>query len=361
MKKKLLGCALLGVLGFAHAATAQEFDDRWYLSGTAGFSFNDSDRDIGNAPVYGLGIGKFFSPNFSLDLDLTSTNPEKNGNNLHWSSYGAMLTGRHHFRADDRNWWPYVAFGAGVLRHDESYPAHGGPFKRKDNNLAAQIGVGLQADYARAGVRTEVLGRYDFDDHSVSAPRENGFLDVIAQVSLLVKLGAAPAAPVEVVETVAPQPPQPTCADLDDDGDGVNNCEDRCPNSQPGQTIGPDGCPVAVTIDLRGVNFDFDKATLRPDAAGTLNEAIAVLKQYPDMRVEVAGHTDLCGAESYNQSLSERRAKTVYDYLTSNGIAASRLVGPNGYGESRPLEPTAQTLPGCKSELNRRTDLNVQQ
>ena len=50
----------------------------------------------------------------------------------------------------------------------------------------------------------------------------------------------------------------------------------------------------------------------------------------------------------------------MYDYLTSNGIDAGRLSGPVGYGESRPLEPTAQTLPGCKSETNRRTELNVQ-
>ena len=361
MKKKLLGCALLGVLGAAQVATAQEFDDRWYVSGTVGQSWNDSDRNVEDSLIYGLGFGKFFSPTFSLDLELSSTNPEKKGSDLHWNNYGAMLTGRRHFRSEDNNWGPYIAFGAGMMRTNESYPAHGGPFKRKDNNLAAQLGVGLQADYSRTAMRAEVLGRWNGDDTSVAARNESSFMDIIAQVSMLVKLGAAPAAPVEVVEEVIPPPPQPTCADLDDDGEGVNNCEDRCPNSQPGQTIGPDGCPVAVTIDLRGVNFDFDKATLRPDAADTLNEAVAVLKQYPEMRVEVAGHTDLCGAESYNQSLSERRAKTVYDYLASNGIDASRLVGPNGYGESRPLEPTEQSFPGCKSEQNRRTDLNVQE
>ncbi|MDQ3286923.1 MAG: OmpA family protein, partial [Pseudomonadota bacterium] len=70
--------------------------------------------------------------------------------------------------------------------------------------------------------------------------------------------------------------------------------------------------------------------------------------------------TDLCGSDAYNQNLSERRARTVYDYLTSNGVDAARLAGPNGYGESRPLEPTAQTLPECRNETNRRTELNVQ-
>ena len=79
---------------------------------------------------------------------------------------------------------------------------------------------------------------------------------------------------------------------MDDDGDGVNNCNDKCPGSQAGQTIGPDGCPVPVSIDLKGVNFDFDKSTLRPDAVAILGEATEILKRYPDLRVEVAGHTD---------------------------------------------------------------------
>jgi outer membrane protein OmpA-like peptidoglycan-associated protein len=112
--------------------------------------------------------------------------------------------------------------------------------------------------------------------------------------------------------------------------------------------------------NLRGVNFDFDKATLRPDAVAILDEAVAVLAKYPELRVEVAGHTDLCGKDTYNQGLSQRRSQTVYDYLTSKGIDAGRLAGPNGYGESRPLEATEQTSPACKSEPNRRTELNVQ-
>ena len=137
---------------------------------------------------------------------------------------------------------------------------------------------------------------------------------------------------------------------MDDDGDGVNNCDDKCPGSQAGQTIGPDGCPVPVSIDLKGVNFDFDKSTLRPDAVAILNEAIEILKRYPELKVEVAGHTDQCGKDAYNQGLSERRAQAVYDYLTSNGIDAARLIGPNGYGESRPLEDLGQDdVRACKS------------
>jgi OOP family OmpA-OmpF porin len=164
-------------------------------------------------------------------------------------------------------------------------------------------------------------------------------------------------APPPVVAPAPAPPPEKTCADLDDDGDGVNNCNDKCPDSAAGQAIGPDGCPVPLTIDLKGVNFDFDKSTLRPDAVAILDEAVSILGKYPELKVEVAGHTDAIGSEQYNQGLSERRAKAVYDYLTGHGIEAGRLVGPNGYGESKPID-TNDTKEG--RARNRRTELDVQ-
>ena len=359
MNKKILCAALLGGLSLANHAMAQEFDDRWYLTGSAGFNLQDDARATRNAPFLGLGLGKFISPNWSLDGELNYQNPKFEDNqDLLWSQYGISLDLRRHFIQEGRGWNPYIVAGLGMQRSEEEYVINSvdSPAQRRDNNLAAKLGVGLQTTLDnRVGVRAEVAYRADFDDQSVAAPQEDWFGDVLASVGVVIPLGpkaeaAAPPAP----------PAAPSCADLDDDGDGVNNCDDKCPGSQAGQTIGPDGCPVQVSIDLKGVNFDFDKSTLRPDAIAILSEAAEILKRYPDLRVEVAGHTDLCGADAYNQSLSQRRAQTVYDYLTSNGVDASRLVGPVGYGESRPLEPTAQTLPGCKSERNRRTELNVQ-
>jgi OOP family OmpA-OmpF porin len=257
---------------------------------------------------------------------------------------------------EGRAWNPYVLVGMGFQRSEEEYnafPSPNSPGQREDGNLAAKIGVGLQGDVGRVKIRTELASRIDFDDQSVAAPDEDYFTDVLASVGVVIPLGPPPVAPVGPAPTV-------TCADKDDDGDGVNNCDDKCPGSVAGQAVGPDGCPVPLTIDLKGVNFDFDRATLRPDAIAILDEAISILQRYPQLRVEVAGHTDLCGSDAYNQGLSERRARAVYDYLTSHGVDASRLAGPNGYGESRPLEQTAQTLPECKNERNRRTELNVQ-
>ncbi|HEY0334422.1 MAG TPA: OmpA family protein [Stenotrophomonas sp.] len=359
MNKKILTAALLGGLAVAQAASAQEFDDRWYLTGSAGFNFQDGDRTTNDAPFVTLGLGKFVSPNWSIDGELNYQNPNFDDNqDLNWSQYGISFDLRRHFIQEGRGWNPYLLFGVGYQEAEEEFDANpnpNSPGERKDGNFAAKAGVGLQTTFdKRVAVRAEVAYRADFDDQSIAAPSEDWFGDVLASVGVVIPLGPPP------VAAVAPAPVAPSCADLDDDGDGVNNCDDKCPDSQPGQTIGPDGCPVPVSIDLKGVNFDFDKSNLRPDAVSILSEATEILKRYPDLRVEVAGHTDLCGKDDYNQKLSERRATAVYNYLTQNGVDVGRLVGPIGYGESRPLEQTPQTFPACKSEKNRRTELNVQ-
>ena len=370
MNKKLLCAALLCGMGVAQAAAAQEFDDRWYVSASTGVNFQDKDRGTEDAIFGTLGFGKFWTPNVSVDLELNYQNPDKTVNpNLWWSQYGASVDARYHFRGVDSKWWPYLKFGVGLQRHEEEFaaicgPASGFPMQascpaqHEDNNAAVNLGAGLQFDFGRVDLRTELGARVDFDDIQARRPAlmDNQFVDLLASVGLTVALGPEPMAPV----APAPATPAPTCADMDSDGDGVNDCDDKCPGSPAGTTVGPDGCPVKVTIDLKGVNFDFDKSTLRPDAIAILNEAVSILKRYPEMRVEVAGHTDLCGSDAYNQALSERRARAVYDYMTSNGIDAGRMAGPVGYGESRPLVPTPQTLPECKNETNRRTELNVQ-
>ena len=360
MNKKLLCAALVVGLGMvAQAASAQEFDDRWYVTGSTGVNFQDSSRNTEDSMFAAVGFGKFINQNWSLDAEVNYQNTDVTGSpDLNWSQYGVSVDARYHFRNADSKWWPYLKAGLGWQRHEQEYYGviPNVPLRYRNSNAALNLGAGLQFDFGRLDIRTEVSTRVDFDDRDTAyLMNNNTYTDFLMSVGLTYALGPDPAPPV----VQAPQPQQ-TCADLDDDGDGVNNCDDKCPNSQPGQTIGPDGCPVPVSIDLKGVNFDFDKATLRPDAVAILNEAAEILKRYPDLRVEVAGHTDLCGTDAYNQSLSERRARTVYDYLTSNGVDASRLSGPIGYGESRPLEQTPQTFPACKSETNRRTELNTQ-
>lgn len=96
---------------------------------------------------------------------------------------------------------------------------------------------------------------------------------------------------------------------------------------------------VAVSEDrvaLVGVNFAFDKSELLPESYPVLDKAAKLLKDKPDVNVEIEGYTDYIGTEVYNQNLSEERAQTVKDYLVSQGIAAERL-STVGYGQGNPV------------------------
>lgn len=119
----------------------------------------------------------------------------------------------------------------------------------------------------------------------------------------------------------------------------------------------PAPAPQAQRIVLRGVQFDVDKADIRMEAAVILDEAANQLSQVAGARVSVDGHTDSSGGDAYNQTLSERRAASVREYLVNKGVDASRL-SSNGYGEAQPVADNA-TAEG--RQLNRRVELKVQE
>jgi len=127
------------------------------------------------------------------------------------------------------------------------------------------------------------------------------------------------------------------------------------PPPPPAPRAAPPPAPVEEKIVLRGVNFDFDKSDIRPDAAVILDEAASILNENTGSSVSVGGHTDSVGTDAYNQGLSERRAMSVKDYLVGKGVDGSRL-SSMGYGESNPIAAN-DTADG--RALNRRVELNL--
>jgi len=137
----------------------------------------------------------------------------------------------------------------------------------------------------------------------------------------------------------------------DADGDGVTDDRDQCPRTPLGVKADSRGCWVVPDLQ-----FDTSSATIRPIGRQKLDEQVLpVLRKNADLRLRIDGHTDSRGSEAYNQSLSERRAQSVKDYLVGAGISADRLE-VRGFGESRPIAPndTPDNL-----QLNRRTELTV--
>lgn len=159
----------------------------------------------------------------------------------------------------------------------------------------------------------------------------------------------------ECPNTVRGAPVDTRGCELDDDNDGVVNRLDRCPNTAEGVRVDVNGCEIREVIELPGVNFETNSDRLLPGADNVLRDAAATLAKYPDLVVEVAGHTDSQGAAEYNQGLSERRAATVRDYLINAGAPEPNL-SARGYGEADPIADNA-TADG--RARNRRVELRI--
>lgn len=111
-----------------------------------------------------------------------------------------------------------------------------------------------------------------------------------------------------------------------------------------------------LKIDIASeVTFDFDSASLKSAFTPTLNKVADILQRYPNTIIHVVGYTDSVGSESYNMKLSERRAQSVVDYLSSRGVSSSRLYAI-GKGES---DPRATNDTEAGRQLNRRVELFV--
>jgi outer membrane protein OmpA-like peptidoglycan-associated protein len=112
---------------------------------------------------------------------------------------------------------------------------------------------------------------------------------------------------------------------------------------------------VGLTVRLKNIYFDFDKTTLKSESYTELNKVVDFLKRNETVEIEISGHTDSKGADTYNETLSQGRSQSVVDYLISQGIDGARLTA-HGYGESRPIE-TNDTEEGRAN--NRRVEFTV--
>jgi OOP family OmpA-OmpF porin len=155
---------------------------------------------------------------------------------------------------------------------------------------------------------------------------------------------------------------------IDSDGDGVPDGIDQCPGTAAGAKVDDKGCPIVVTeketelfdtgmIRLQGVNFETGKSELLPESLPILDQVGPILLKWPQLQIEVGGHTDSRGPEAKNQVLSEARANAVRDYLLQKypGIQPSQLTA-KGYGESKPMVPNNSALNMAK---NRRVEFVV--
>jgi len=154
----------------------------------------------------------------------------------------------------------------------------------------------------------------------------------------------------------------------DADQDGVCDGVDKCPDTPANVRVDRNGCPIEVSqketelldtgmIRLQDVNFDTGKSTIKADSEPVLDEVGDILSRWPELRIEIGGHTDSRGSEALNQTLSEARAKAVLDYLINKfpELPPSQFTS-KGYGESQPIATNKTQLGMAK---NRRVEFKV--
>lgn len=257
---------------------------------------------------------------------------------------------------------PYLGGGIGWGRlslRNPSVSGVGGP-SSFDSALTWQGGAGvgfdvtrnltLSADYRHVQTRSLTL--------NVGGDAEARYRADSAMLSMRYSFGRHQAKAVAVSDSApvmaAPVVLQPP-VDGDDDGDGVPNSIDKCPNTPRGFRVDAAGCIIEQSVILRNINFVFNSDELTAPAQETLNDVAAALIGQPTLNVQIVGHTDSVGYPSYNRKLSEKRATVVSQYLVSKGVSAGNLQAIS-MGPSKPIA-TNETEEGRAQ--NRRVEFVV--
>jgi OOP family OmpA-OmpF porin len=144
--------------------------------------------------------------------------------------------------------------------------------------------------------------------------------------------------------------PKDDCSLHDSDGDGVNDCNDKCPNTLKGTPVNKFGCWI---VDVK---FNNDRSEIKPQYFALLDKlAVDISTNYSNLKIEVQGHTSSTASAAYNMRLSVRRADAVAKYLNKRIRGQLKLI-PRGYGLTRPID-TNETAAGRAN--NRRVQLEI--
>ncbi|MGI9249981.1 MAG: OmpA family protein [Pseudohongiellaceae bacterium] len=305
--------------------TLQDDDDHWYFAGI-GYSLTD----------------RFSIELSTFDLDVNGTSPTGGARDIDVDHY--KLDGLYDLPFSLGRAQPFVLGGVGSLNFDG------------ENSTMWDFGAGLRFNLTnQLSLRAAVRTLHPFD---------KGFGTDYwgVDASLIFHLGGEgagprprprPSAPPRR-ETPPPAPapapapePEPEPAPVrvedgpaDSDRDGVPDNEDECPATPLAYAVDAVGCPIPVEEVARVellVNFDFDRTEVKPEYFEEIGEVAEFMEQYPDLMVELEGHTDSVGTDAYNQDLSERRANAVRDVLISEFDVAGGRITAVGHGESQPV------------------------
>ena len=360
------------------AASSQIAGANVEIGGTAGIHAFSTTNELGvpdvkdapserNSALFGLRLGVMFNDIFGVEGEFGIIPSESRTLVFDiWNiTYRAHLIAQFGAADPNHKLIPFVLFGGGAMQVVDS--------KNKDvinEDTDAELYAGIGAKYrVDNGWGLRVDGRILFPP---SSSGDGPTVDFEALLSIYKEFGrkspekAAPAGPKDtdgdgINDDVDKCPNEAEdkdgfqdddgCPDPDNDNDGVPDATDKCP-TEPETKNGfqdEDGCPDEIPAKLKqftgaiqGINFKVSDAALLPNSSATLDKAVAVLKEFGDLKLEIQGHSDdqpLKGGGKYadNLALSQARADSVKAYFVNKGIDAGRVTS-KGYGDTVPVE-----------------------
>lgn len=321
------------------AEASGEIDPRTYIGVLGGITLPDSDRPQDYDDVWSLSIivGSQSSEKLNTEWNLSYSTLEYSIGTIEFAHDFQVNLGFDVLYFLNRDGWAPFGLAGVALTHEAR--------QTEDHQHASvNAGVGVMKAFNDHGSAFRAEARYlhHFDDKDGND--DPGDVRIVAGIT--VPISAKP---------VPPPPAPPPAAAVDSDGDGVVDEKDKCPGTLAGVKVDGDGCAVPQVLKLNGVSFDFDSVRVGKNARTILDEVSEGIKGQPTMQVEIAGHTDSYGDDTYNQQLSERRAKAVRDYLVEKGAPDANFTS-KGYGEA---EPVASNDTEDGREENRRVEFRI--
>jgi len=329
MKMKLIlsnksSLALLLLIGFGMFGTTASADEgQFYIApGIQWMKFRGS-LDLHNDEGFALGLGYDITDRLSIELDYFELDPDvSGGGSADLDQLRLDLLYDLDYQIGDFRTFAVTGLGENDFSfHDET---------------VWDLGVGVKYQLAEnIEWRTALRSFFSLDREST---------DIGIDTSLIFRFGGrrspapAPAPIVEEAPVVEEAPARVTI--VDSDNDGVPDGQDACPDTPRTYAVDNRGCPIPVEeiarVELE-VNFEVDRSEVQAQYFDEIQEVTDFMNQYPEVIVELEGHTDSDGAAEYNQDLSQRRADAVRQVMIDRFNIQGSRISATGYGESRPI------------------------
>jgi len=316
-------------------AFAQATETRPYASVMYDTVFSDKDRNAETGHGFSVGAGKAINKYWGVEIGGFYDKAKAEAGGTSWREYGAKIDGMFFYSRDPR-FSPYVGIGLGGMKNERRDTGD------DSTDFFADAGVGFFKYFPIAsydvGFRADARYRW-VNARDLPAGNEKSFAEPVVKVGLVFPFGKRSAAtPASAAAAAAAAATAPAAAAPKGNDQAV---------------------AAAKTGEFENVYFDFDQSVLTDPAKVTLDNAAGTIngltQKYPDLKIELSGHTDWIGTEGYNMALSERRAEVVKTYLVRKGVAAGRI-NTSAYGEAKPAAPN-DTAEG--RALNRRVEIKT--